>query len=38
VIVQKHGGTISFDTTVGVGTTFTIRLPIRDHLQQESRI
>jgi len=28
VIVQKHGGTISFDTTVGVGTVFRVRLPI----------
>jgi len=28
VIVQKHGGTISFDTAMGVGTTFKIRLPI----------
>ena len=27
VIVQKHGGTISFDTTMGAGTTFRIRLP-----------
>lgn len=28
VIVQKHGGTISFDTAMGVGTTFQIRLPV----------
>ncbi len=28
VVVQKHGGTITFDTEVGVGTTFKIRLPI----------
>ena len=28
VIVQKHGGTISFDTAMGVGTTFKIRVPI----------
>jgi len=28
VIVQKHGGTISFDTAMGVGTTFKIRIPI----------
>jgi len=28
VIVQKHGGTISFDTALGVGTTFKIRIPV----------
>jgi PAS domain S-box-containing protein len=28
VIVQKHGGTITFETQVGVGTTFQVRLPI----------
>ena len=28
IIVEKHGGTISFETAVGEGTTFTIRLPL----------
>ena len=28
VIVDKHGGTIHFETEVGRGTTFYIRLPI----------
>ena len=28
VIVKKHGGTISFETTIGVGTTFIVQLPI----------
>ncbi len=28
IIVEKHGGAISCETKVGVGTTFTIRLPI----------
>jgi len=28
VIVDKHGGTISFETEAGKGTTFIIRLPI----------
>ncbi len=30
VIHGKHGGTISFESEVGVGTTFIIRLPIAD--------
>jgi PAS domain S-box-containing protein len=28
VVVDKHGGTITFDTQLDVGTTFVIRLPI----------
>jgi signal transduction histidine kinase len=28
VVVDKHGGTLHFDTEVGKGTTFYIRLPI----------
>jgi PAS domain S-box-containing protein len=28
VILEKHGGTLTFDTEMGVGTTFVIRLPI----------
>ncbi|MCR4320718.1 MAG: ATP-binding protein [Candidatus Brocadiaceae bacterium] len=28
IVVEKHGGTISFDTETGKGTTFIIRLPI----------
>ena len=28
VVVEKHGGTLSFETEVGRGTTFIIRLPI----------
>ena len=28
VIVQKHGGTLEFESTEGVGTTFLVRLPI----------
>lgn len=29
VIVNKHGGTIHFETETGRGTTFVIRLPVR---------
>jgi signal transduction histidine kinase len=29
VIVDKHGGTLTFDTEVGRGTTFIVRLPRR---------
>ena len=28
VIVDKHGGTLRFETELGQGTTFYIRLPI----------
>ena len=28
VIVEKHGGTIDFESKLGEGTTFVIRLPI----------
>ena len=28
IIVEKHGGALSFDTTVGQGTTFRILLPV----------
>ena len=36
VIVDKHGGTLTFDTEVGHGTTFVVRLPQRrrDSLQK----
>ncbi len=26
-IVQAHGGTVTVESTVGMGTTFTMRLP-----------
>ncbi len=28
VVVKKHGGTVRFETEVGKGTTFIIRLPL----------
>ena len=36
VVVKKHGGTITFDTKIGKGTTFIIRLPINDKGNQEN--
>ncbi len=32
-IIEKHQGTISFDSHIGIGTTFKIRLPI--HFKQQ---
>ncbi len=29
IVVEKHGGVIRFDTVVGQGTTFIVRLPLR---------
>jgi two-component system NtrC family sensor kinase len=28
IIVDRHGGTLTFDSTVGVGTTFYVRIPL----------
>jgi signal transduction histidine kinase len=33
-IVQDHGGTIDVESGVGKGTTFTVRLPIRETSSQ----
>jgi signal transduction histidine kinase len=33
-IVEAHGGTISVDSTVGVGTTFMIAMPIAPHARR----
>jgi len=35
IVVKKHGGTLSVDSTPGLGTTFTIRLPIEGLRSQE---
>jgi len=29
VVVQQHGGTIEFETELGKGTTFVVRLPLQ---------
>ena len=36
VIVDKHDGTIDFETQVGQGTTFTLRLPLAPHPPQSA--
>jgi len=33
-IIRKHGGDISVESELGVGTTFTVRLPIQSPFQQ----
>ena len=30
VVTQKHGGTLTFESEVGVGTTFVVRLPLEE--------
>ena len=36
-VVVKHGGTLTFETEVGRGTTFTVRLPIRKEAEFEPK-
>ena len=38
VVVEKHGGTITFETEVGQGTTFIVRLPIADAPMSEQNV
>jgi PAS domain S-box-containing protein len=35
IIVNKHGGTIRFESEIGKGTTFIIRLPIKNEMNIE---
>jgi len=35
VVVDKHGGTITFETETGRGTTFIVRLPLAPDSQEE---
>jgi len=34
-IIQQHGGRIDVNSTAGVGTTFTVRLPIRPAAEED---
>ena len=36
-VVLAHGGTISVDSTKGIGTTFTVRLPIMASTTEDGR-
>jgi signal transduction histidine kinase len=36
VVVEKHGGDLTFETVAGEGTTFTIRLPIEQRAARSS--
>jgi PAS domain S-box-containing protein len=36
VVVEKHGGELTFDTELGKGTTFHLKLPVRHTRQQEA--
>lgn len=33
-IIERHGGTISVESLVGTGTTFTVRIPIRENASE----
>jgi PAS domain S-box-containing protein len=37
-IVQRHGGTITFDSTVGKGTRFVVRLPVAGAADQRPSV
>ena len=37
IVVEKHGGTITFQSRPGVGTTFVVRLPIGPDSSQRGR-
>ena len=38
VVVRQHGGSLRFETEVGKGTTFVIRLPLATNLTRETAV
>jgi two-component system, NtrC family, sensor kinase len=38
IVVEKHGGTLTFETELGKGTTFIIRLPISGNPVREEAL
>jgi PAS domain S-box-containing protein len=38
IVVNRHGGAIDVDSTPGVGTTFTIRLPLDAHVVESAEV
>ncbi|HIJ71460.1 MAG TPA: PAS domain-containing protein [Planctomycetes bacterium] len=36
IVVEKHAGSLDFETQIGVGTTFTVRLPIEQNGQKRN--
>jgi len=36
IVVDKHAGSLEFETEIGVGTTFTVRLPIEQNQQKRN--
>jgi signal transduction histidine kinase len=35
-VIEEHGGTVALESTEGVGTTVTVRLPLRPPVEAES--
>ncbi len=38
IIVEKHGGELTFDSAVGVGTTFRVRIPLTATSSDEIKV
>jgi signal transduction histidine kinase/DNA-binding response OmpR family regulator len=36
IVTKKHGGTIDFQSQIGYGTTFVIRLPIQEKIEENT--